>query len=212
MNEEKFQLLFERTAKFHEAVYAHVGTLTPAPDKRFLVAFQSGMLSLEHATSTLVLIEQGLFSSAIVLTRPQFESLVRGVWLLHAASDNWVGKLAEPLTPESAKRANEGLGLAAMLDELEKHPDTPAPIVKQMRDYKEVTWKAMNSYAHGGIHPLARSLTGYPIQLAYDVIRNTNGVVALTVQLLSILTEQPQSMQPVRTMHVEFADVLPLLG
>lgn len=79
MNEEKFQQLFERTAKFHEAVYAHVGALTPAPDKGFLVAFQSGMLSLEHATSTLFLIEQGLFSSAIVLTRPQFESLVRGV-------------------------------------------------------------------------------------------------------------------------------------
>ena len=197
---------------FHERVQQHVQTLTPYPDVRFITAFQSGLLSLEHAVSALVLFEQGLFSSAIALTRPQFESLVRGIWLLHAANENWVTKLSEPLTMESAKRANEGEGLAEMLKQLEANPDAPAGIVAQLREYKEVTWKAMNSYAHGGLHPLSRTMSGYPAQLIYDVIRNANAVVALTAQLLAILSGNPENMMPVRQMHTDFMDILPIVN
>lgn len=212
MTEEKLQKLLDRTAQFHTAVQRHAQSLLPAPNQRFVIAFQSGLLSLEHAVSALVLFDQGLFSSAIALTRPQFESLVRGVWLLHAASDNWVNKLSEPLTMESAKRANEGEGLAEMLKQLEANPTAPTGIVAQLREYKEVTWKAMNSYAHGGLHPLSRKLTGYPAQLIYDVIRNSNAVVALTAQLQSILTGMPENMGPVRQMHRDFVDVLPIIN
>lgn len=212
MTEEKLLQLIERTATFHERVQQHVQTLTPYPDVRFITAFQSGLLSLEHAVSALVLFEQGLFSSAIALTRPQFESLVRGIWLLHAANENWVTKLSEPLTMESAKRANEGEGLAEMLKQLEANPDAPAGIVAQLREYKEVTWKAMNSYAHGGLHPLSRTMSGYPAQLIYDVIRNANAVVALTAQLLAILSGNPENMMPVRQMHTDFMDILPIVN
>lgn len=212
MTEEKLQQLLYRTAEFHAAVQDHVQTLAPVPKPRSVTAFQSGLLSLEHALSAMVLFHQGFFPSAIALTRPQFESLVRGIWLLHAASDNWVEKLSEPLTMESAKRANEGVGLADMLKQLESHPDAPAPIVRQLREYKDVTWKAMNSYAHGGLHPLVRGLSGYPVTLVYDVIRNANAIVALTAQLQSILTGRSQNMEPVRRMHKDYADVLPLLG
>lgn len=211
MTEEKLHKLLDRTAQFHTAVQRHVQSLLPAPDQRFVIAFQSGLLSLEHAVSALVLFDQGLFSSAIALTRPQFESLVRGIWLLHTASDNWVTKLSEPLTTESAKRANEGEGLAEMLKQLEANPAAPAGIVAQLREYKEVTWKAMNSYAHGGLHPLSRKITGYPTQLIYDVIRNSNAVVALTAQLQSILTGMPENMGPIRQVHKDFVDVLPII-
>lgn len=212
MTEEKLLQLIEQTAAFHERVQQHVQTLNPYPEVRFITAFQSGLLSLEHAVSALVLFEQGLFSSAIALTRPQFESLVRGIWLLHAASENWVTKLSEPLTMESAKRANEGEGLAEMLKQLEANPDAPAGIVAQLREYKEVTWKAMNSYAHGGLHPLSRTMSGYPAQLIYDVIRNANAVVALTAQLLAILSGNPENMVPVRQMHTDFMDILPIVN
>lgn len=211
MTEEKLLQLIERTATFHERVQQHVQTLNPYPDVRFITAFQSGLLSLEHAVSALVLFEQGLFSSAIALTRPQFESLVRGVWLLHAASENWVTKLSEPLTMESAKRANEGEGLAEMLKQLEANPDAPAGIVAQLREFKEVAWKAMSSYTHGGLHPLSRTMSGYPAQLIYDVIRNGNAVVALSAQLLAILSGNPQNMAPVRQMHTDFMDILPIV-
>jgi hypothetical protein len=211
MTEEKLHTLLVRTAEFHMVVERHVQSLIPASDQRSVIAFQAGLLSLEHAVSAMVLFDQGLFSSGIAITRPQFESLVRGIWLLHAASDNWVNKLSEPLTMESAKRANEGEGLAEMFKQLEAHPTAPAGIVAQLREYKEVSWKAMNSYAHGGLHPLSRKISGYPAPLIYDVVRNANAIVALTTQLLSILTGMPENMGPVRQMHKDFADVLPLL-
>lgn len=212
MTEEKLLQLIERTAAFHGRVQQHVQTLTPYPEIRFIAAFQSGLLSLEHAVSALLLFEQGLFSSAIALTRPQFESLVRGIWLLHAASENWVTKLSEPLTMESAKRANEGESLAEMLKQLEANPDAPAGIVAQLREFKEVAWKAMSSYTHGGLHPLSRTMNGYPAQLIYDVIRNGNAVVALSAQLLAILSGNPQNMAPVRQMHTDFMDILPIVN
>jgi hypothetical protein len=208
----RLQTLISRTALFHEAVLHHVEVLTPAPGERFRVAFQSGILSLEHAFSARVLLEQGRFASAIALLRPQFECLVRGMWLLYAASDTWVAKFAEPLTAESAKQANEGLGLAKMLDALEAAPTAPAPIVAQLREYKDVAWKAMNSYTHGGLHPLARTLSGYSAQLIYDVTRNANALVALCAQLQSILTGAPENMAPVRHMHHAFSDVLPIVA
>ena len=165
MNDEKLKALLKRSGGYQADMHKFASGLIPADGKRYLVAFQAGLLSLEHAAGALVLIGQGFYPSAITLMRVQFESLVRGIWLLHTASDTWVDKLSEPLTMESAKRANEGLMLAEMLKELEKSSTAPAPIVEQLKQYRDVSWKAMNSYVHGGLHPLSRTLAGYPAQL-----------------------------------------------
>lgn len=212
MIDGRLNQLLERTAQFHEAVHEHIGNFLPFEGIRYLVAFQAGLLSLDHATGALVLIGHGLFPSAYTLMRPQYECLVRGIWLLYAASDTWVEKLAEPLTLESAKRANEGPMLAEMLKQLDGSSRSPGPIVEQLKQYRDATWKAMNSYAHGGLHPLARTLTGYPAQLTYDALRNSNAVVALTTQLASILSGELRHMEPVRRFHIEFADCLPILS
>ena len=212
IDEEELTALLNRTRAFQEAVHAHVSDLIPVEKRRYLVAFQAGLLSLEHANGALVLIGQGLFPSAYSLMRPQYESLVRGIWLLHVASETWVEKLGEPLTLESAKRANEGLMLAEVLKELERSSNAPGPIVELLKEYRDVTWKALNSYAHGGLHPLSRTLAGYPAQLTYDVVRNSNAVVALATQLVSILSGDPRNMEPVRRFHVEYSDCLPILS
>lgn len=209
--EEKLNQLLVRTQLFHDAAKKHVANLHPAEDLRALVAFQAGGLALEHSLALRTLIVEGHLPSAYALFRPQFESLVRGIWLLHAASDRWIEKFGQPLTLASAKQANEGPGLADMLKDLESNPNAPGPIVAQLQEYKEATWKPLNSYTHGGIHPLARLVTGYPPQLTYDAVRNANAILALTMQLLSILTGNLRNMEPVRTMHVEFADCFNLL-
>jgi hypothetical protein len=212
MSEEKLKALLDRNADFHKAVQTHVGNLNPFEECRFLVSFQAGLLSLEHATGAFALISINLLPSGYALMRPQYESLVRGIWLLHAASDSWIEKLGEPLTVETAKRANEGPMLAEMLKGLEASSTAPQALVGQLKEFRDITWKALNSYAHGGLHPLARTVTGYPAQLTYDVVRNSNAIVALTTQLLSILTGDPRQMKPVRKLHVEFADCLPILS
>jgi hypothetical protein len=209
--EAKLNELLVRTQALHNAAVVHVGGLRPINNLRPVVAFQAGSLALEHALATRSLIAADHLPSAFALFRPQFESLVRGIWLLHAASDMWIEKFGQPLTLASAKQANEGLGFAAMLKELESNLTAPIHIVAQLREFKEETWKPLNSYTHGGIHPLTRLMSGYPPQLTYDALRNSNAVLALTLQLLSILTGDIRNMEPVRHMHVEFVDCFNLL-
>ena len=208
---DKLKTLLTRTTEFQKVVQTHVNFLLPAQGARYLVAHQAAALSLEHANGARVLIDYGLLPTAFALMRPQFECLLRGVWLLHVASENWVAKLSAPLTVESAKQANEGPMLAEMFKQLDSDIAAPLALVAQLKQYRDATWKVMNSYAHGGLHPLSRTLNGYPIELVYDIVRNSNAIVALAAQLISILSGDPKNMEPVRKFHVDFADCLPVI-
>lgn len=187
-----------------------ISNLTPYREGRFTVAFQAGVLSIEHAIAALMLIGNELNASGYTLFRPQFETLVRGVWLLHAASDIWIEKLNEPLTIESARRANSSLMLADMLKQLDNSA-APKHLIDQLKEFRDVTWKDLNSYIHGGIHPLSRMLSGYPPHLSYDVLRNSNALVAIAAQLTAIATGDKNNMTPVHKIHKDFADCLPII-
>ncbi|MBV5323721.1 hypothetical protein JZU51_03120, partial [bacterium] len=76
-------------------------------------------------------------------------------------------KLNQPLNQESSKLANEGLMLAEMLNQLKASESAPSAIIEQIETCRDVIWKALNSYSHGGLHPLSRTFTGYPPQLSY---------------------------------------------
>lgn len=208
---EELDHFLGRTTDFHTAVMAHLEALAPYQEQRFIVAFQSGLLAVEHATGALTLNLQGFHTSACVLMRPQFEAHLRGVWLMYAAKDSWVSKLSEPLTEDSARRTNTIPMPAAMFEELRQCADAPQPVIQQLEAYRDAAWKALNSYTHGGLHPLSRVASGFPAQLVFDVQRNSNAMLALSTQLLSILTGNPSAMTPVRRLHVEFADCLPII-
>lgn len=210
MYEQKLPALINRTGKFHRAVANHVSTFTLIPEVRFITSYKTSLLSFEHAIGALILISNDLYAPGFSLYRPQFESVVRGIWLLYAASDEWVNKLSEPLTFESANRANEGLGLSDMFKQLDKS-DAPEHLIVQLKQYREVTWKALNSYVHGGLHPISRAESGYPPQLAFDAIRNSNALVAISAQLTAILTGEAKNMEPIRQIHDEFKDCIPII-
>lgn len=110
MNYEKLKILLERSGGFQADVHEFASGLIPADGKRYLVALQAGLLSLQHAAGALVLISQGF----------------------------------------------------------------------------------------------------YPAQLTYDVVRNSNAIVALATQLIAILTGDPRNMEHVRRFHVEYSDCLPI--
>lgn len=83
--------------------------------------------------------------------------------------------------------------LTEALKRLEATPDNPAPIVAQLNAYRNLTLKAFNSYTHGSIHPLSRYVTGYPPQLVYDTLCNSNGLLMMTTQLVCMLTGAPEN-------------------
>ena len=207
--EEKLLSLINRSTEFQTEIANIIQSLSPVAEDRFTISYQSGLLAFEHANAALLLINSGLFASGYSHFRPQFESLIRGIWLLYSASDSWINKLNQPLTMDSASKADKSPMLSEMLTQIE-NSNAPTHLVLQLKEYKDTTWKALNSYSHAGFHPLTRTIIGYPAKLTYDSLRNSNAVSALTVQLLVILSSYPERMSLIRELHKEFLDCLPI--
>lgn len=171
MTEQEFVAFLDRNGQFHERVAENLAPLVPYPEQRYDLAMKSALLSAEHGVAAFVLVASQLYAPGYTLLRTQFETLVRGIWFMYAASEAWIEKLSQPLTEETAEAAKDALMLDKMLKGLRSSPSAPAALLDQLESCRNVMWKALNSYTHGGFHPLARFDTGYPPRLSYDVLR-----------------------------------------
>lgn len=212
MTEQEFAGFLERNGQFHERIAEHLSRLAPLPEQRYDLALKSALLSIEHGAAAFVLIANQFYASGYTLLRTQFETLVRGIWFMYAASDIWVEKLSRPFTAETAGVGKDALMVAEMLKGLRSAESAPQALLDQLEACRDAIWKALNSYNHGGFHPLARFQTGYPRQLSYDVLRNSNALTALASQLAAIVTGNPQNMKSVRALHTDFADCIPIIS
>ncbi|MEH6348420.1 MAG: hypothetical protein V7785_25240 [Bermanella sp.] len=111
-------------------------------------------VAVEHAESFKILLASRNFTSAISVFRLQFESLVRGLWVLYSASDNELSKLTAELNNENSKSAEKLPMLSAMITSLESK--APQNAVDPVLEFKEYSWKPLNSYVHGGLHAIDR--------------------------------------------------------
>lgn len=149
-------------------------------------------LSLEHWASVRALLRSGRLPSAVVVHRAQFEALARSIWLLYAASDDQLSKLTSTLSLESEQAAKNMPQVAEMLEHLAKK--APQQAYDALSRFKENSWKALNSFAHAGIHPIRRHADGYPGELLRNVLRNSNGLAVVGCMQAVVLAGQ-QSLQ-----------------
>lgn len=212
MTEQEFAAFLKRNGQFHERVAESLAQLTPFPQHRYDLALKSALLSTEHGAAAFTLISNRFYAPGYTLLRTQFETLVRGIWFMYAASDTWIEKFSRPLTEETAEATKDALMLDKMLKGLRSSEPAPRALLDQLEACRDVMWKVLNSYNHGGFHPFARFQTGYPLRLSYDVLRNSNAMVSLASQLAAIVTGDRQAMLPVRTLHTDFADCLPIIN
>jgi hypothetical protein len=170
-------------------------------------------LAMEHATSLRVLITMGLATSAAGLMRLQFEALTRAMWLMYAASDAAIEKLLAPLSIESEQVAKNLPSVTEMIDQIGKQVPARAPAAahQMLSTFKDTSWHAMNSFVHGGIHSLRRHADGFPVNLALDILRNSNALVTMTAMTLAVLTGNEAITKPVQRVQVDFADCFPPL-
>ena len=164
-------------------------------------------VALEHAESAKILIVSGNFTSAVGLLRLQYEAFVRAMWLLYAASDVAVEKLAAELTYEGAKKAEKMPMLSEMLRKLEGKAPTEA--IGMLLEFKQYSWKPLSSFVHGGIHAINRHSKGYPIQLLEQTLRASNGVSVMVGMLLVIVCGDPAQRGRIPEVQMNFADCLP---
>lgn len=82
-------------------------------------------------------------------------------------------------------------------------------LILQLTQFKDVSLNAMNSFVHGGIHPLRRSADGFPVHLALQVLRNSNSLSTMTGMTMAVLTGDESIVQPMSKIQPAFADCLP---
>lgn len=171
-------------------------------------------LSFDHAFAVRALFEAGAANSASAMLRLQYEALLRSAWLLYAATEAQLEKAGATLTEASAAAAKNIAGPAEMLNDLERcaqeRPELRGLVVP-LREIRETAWAAMNSFVHGGLHPLARTSEGFPDVLAANLLKFSNGMLHMTARISARLTGSDEALKKVEQSRLKFGNCLPLI-
>nr|WP_279360766.1 hypothetical protein [Xanthomonas sacchari] len=110
------------------------------------------------------------------------------------------------MTLDTEPAAKNLPNVTGMLEELTRK--APSNAVIPLQEFMAYNWKALNSYAHAGSHPLRRHQDGYPAQLVVDALMNVNGVFVLAAMQASILTGMPNLQRRVLEADARYPVVL----
>lgn len=169
--------IFSESDKLASELYRLIDLPLFDDSTRFVTSDVACSMALEHWEATRRLFGSGLLPSGLVVHRTQFETLVRSVWLLYAATDESIEKLSANLTIESEQAAKNMPQVADMMNAIEKK--APPQAFDALNRFKQNSWKALNSYTHAGIHLIRRHHESYPVKLIQDATRNANGLAIM---------------------------------
>lgn len=128
----------------------------------------------EHHNAIQLLLKSSLVGSAFSLVRPTLETFVRGLWLLHCASEEEV----KNFTKDSIIDKSFG----DLIRAIEARPGYNVGVLSKI---KKDAWSAMCSYAHGGYLQAVRRITPGQIRPNYsegemlEVINSSDAVAML---------------------------------
>lgn len=193
------------------AALAEIAALPPCSNEpRILASWTLCRLSAEHADSVRILIAAGNFTSAFAILRMQYEVLTKAIWALYAASDSMIDRLQSELNPKTQNWSDKIPLIGELLNEL--NGKAPPPVISQLNEFKEYSWKPLSSYIHGGIHAIVRSKQGYPTVLLGQTIRASNGLYMMSGMLLVILSGDPRQRGVMPGIQQQFMDCCPPPG
>ena len=176
--------------------------------QRMRVSHLASSVAFEHGNACRALLTAGMVASGLVVHRAQYEAAVRAVWALYAASELQVEKLASTLAVETEQEAKNLPLVAEMMAALSTK--APPPAYQALASFKENSWKALNSFAHAGIHPLQRQESGYPTRLVEQILRNCNGLAVVAAMQAAVLTGSQQFVSQVGAMQKTHHQCLPV--
>lgn len=203
--------LLERSWEFEAALsgcFPDADPILVYEDHECSLALASLMLSVEHASVLRSAFALTAPNSAASLLRLQFETLVRAAWLLFAATPEEVQKLRGPLDKESQKLAEKLPNLQKMLAAIEI--GAPRGLSIPLVEFNAHHRQPLNSFVHGSLHALRRREGGFPVELAGQLIRMSNGLVHLAFQVLADLGGGTHKNK-VTNLYIPFSDCLPAM-
>lgn len=176
---------------------------------RVLRSASACALSNEHAAVLRLAFAGAAPNTGSALLRLQFEALVRAAWLLHAATDEQVARAAAPLDLNAEQAAKNLPGATVMLAALATK--APVGLVQPLQQFSDVSWKALNSFVHAGLHPLHRLDGGFPVSLGQQLVRNSNGLLHMSYRMLASLSGRADLMDTITRLWPVFPDCFPLM-
>lgn len=201
--------LIARSEEFESELFGLLENSSFSRDEKSTAVLAMCNIALEHANSLRELIRIGLFTSAVGMLRLQYEAVVRSIWVLYAASDNAIAKLVAPLNPETAQVASNSLPVfSAMLKEIEQKG--PPGVHRLLSEFKDYSWRPLNSFVHGGIHAVSRQREGYPVGLLEQAMRQSNNLVHMSAMALACHLNDGGVVMSITAIHTTHADCLQL--
>lgn len=120
-----------------------------------------------------------MHTSAAVLLRVQYESLVHAIWVLYCATDAQADQMIAELSEDAAQGKSKLPMVSLMLGEIElKAPHSPTASPKEFQQY---SWSALNSFVHGGLYAVSRHSKGFPLELVRPRSSTRKGFLGLEV-------------------------------
>ncbi|MBL8522770.1 MAG: hypothetical protein JNN20_03675 [Betaproteobacteria bacterium] len=177
--------------------------------RRVQLVGASCLVAREHALSLRLLMTVGAGTSAISLLRLQYESITRAMWLTWAADDAWLEKLDAAPSVDAERAAGKLPLQSAMLEQL--GDKAPKPAYDMLVSFRDAQMKTLNSFVHGGLHPLAGVRDGYPEPLLINVVQCSNALSTMGAMLAAIWTNDPPTIRAAQDIQLEFRDCLPAL-
>jgi hypothetical protein len=95
-----------------------------------------------------------------------------------------------------------------MLSEIEKKG--PAGLYRHLSEFKDNSWRPLNSFVHTGIHAVNRHRAGYPASLMSSVIKQSNNLTNMTAIALAEFLQDGDLMKSVATLYLKHLDCLQL--
>ena len=203
--------LLERSEEFDAAIqtcFPEGGLVLARSTERHELVAVACQLSIEHALTLRMAFGALAPNSGAAVLRLQYEALLRAAWLLFAASPAQVEKLSGVLDLQSEQAAKSLPGYLDMLEAVVKK--APLGLSSPLVEFNQYSRHALNSFVHGGIHPLHRARTGFPAEMAATLVRFSNGLAHFAYRMLASLSGSQRRMDRVTHLYANFKDCVPM--
>lgn len=164
-------------------------------DIRSMVAGGCFDVVFEHQKSIVLLIEAHLLGSAFALVRGIYESYVRGLWMLHAATEAEISKFLDDKLKVS---------FGSMVEGIEKVPGFDVGVLSAV---KSASFSSMCSYTHGGWRQVGRRFNKKNIEANYvagevvEVLNFANTIALLAAHEVSKMTKNRNLVIKIRALY-----------
>jgi len=170
------------------------------------LCFAALLLSREHAAILREALAGDAPSTGAALLRLQFEALLRASWIRFAATEVQLAKLNQPISEQSELAAKNLPAQQEMMASIAAN--APRGLVEPLAELSNNIRHPLNSYVHAGLHPLRRRLSGFPGDLVFLLLRQSNQLLHHTYRVMALLHGSQQLMDKVTAVHRQFNDCL----